>query len=259
MSESLPTNPLLIDVDARIAILRLNRPGSLNAVDPTLRAALTVTLPQLDADDAIDAIVLTGGGDRAFCAGQDLAEAAELGPGSVAGWLDRQHAMYRAVRDVDKPLVAALNGTAAGAGFQIALMCDLRVAHAVLRMGQPEVKAGLASIVGSWLMSLQIGHSLNQQLSLTGELISGERAHQIGLVNELVERERVLAHAIDRARQLAALPQTAFRATKQRFRERTQAGFDEVTEAAARYQLACYRSGEPQRVMREFLATRESR
>ena len=104
---------------------------------------------------------------------------------SAAGWIDSTR-LYRAVRDVTKPIVAALNGSTAGAGFQMALLCDLRVAHAALRMGQPEIKAGLASIVGSYLMSLQIGHSLNQQLSLTAELISGERAYQLGLVNELV-------------------------------------------------------------------------
>src|SRR5690606_28054365 len=125
---------------------------------------------------AIRAIVLTGSGERAFCGGQDLDEAGAVDTQSLAGWLNRQHAMYQAVRDVNKPIVAAINGVAVGAGFQMALMCDLRVAHPTLRMGQPEVKAGLASVVGSYLMSLQIGHSLNQQLSLTGELITGEKA-----------------------------------------------------------------------------------
>ena len=141
----------------------------------------------------------------------------------------------------------------------MALMCDLRVAHADIRMGQPEVRAGLASIVGSYLMSLQIGQSLNQQLSLTGELISGERAHAMGLVNELVPQEKVLECALQRARELAALPRTAFRVSKQRFRERTQAGFEDACTAGIRYQLECYASGEPARVMEEFLARRKSK
>lgn len=247
---------ILIDVADRIAVVRLNRPSVLNAVDAALRAALTRALPTLDACDAVDAVVLTGSGTRAFCGGQDLGESATLDAQSLGGWLDRQHAMYQALRDVTKPIVAALNGSTAGAGFQMALLCDLRVAHPALRMGQPEVKAGLASIVGSYLMSLQIGHSLNQQLSLTGELISGEHAHRLGLVNELVPAERVLPCAVQRAQQLAMLPQAAFRATKRRFRERTQAGFEEACTAALGYQLDCYASGEPQRVMREFLARR---
>lgn len=252
-------DPVLVEQHDRIAVVRLNRPAAMNAVDPALRTLLTKTLPLLDANDEVDAIVLTGSGERAFCGGQDLQESAALDESTLADWLDRQHAMYRAVRAVDKPIIAALNGATAGAGFQMALLCDLRIAHAALRMGQPEVKAGLASIVGSYLMSLQIGHSLNQQLSLTGELISGERGFELGLVNELVSAERVLPTAIERARQLADLPQAALRATKRRFRQRTQAGFDEACDAALGYQVSCYASGEPQRVMAEFIARRTGR
>ena len=241
-----------------LAVVRLQRPGVMNAVNAEMRAALTEQLYALDADLAVQAIVLTGSGERAFCGGQDLDEAGTVDTRTLAGWLNRQHAMYQAVRDVNKPLVAAINGTAVGAGFQMALMCDLRVAHPKVRMGQPEVKAGLASIVGSYLMSLQIGHSLNQQLSLTGELITGERAHVLGLVNDLVSAAEVLPRAIERARALASLPGAALRTTKQRFRERTQAGFEEACSAGIRYQLECYSTGEPQRVMHEFIARRDS-
>jgi enoyl-CoA hydratase/carnithine racemase len=245
------------EFDGRIAIVRLNRPEAMNAVNDAVRQGLTRALKQLDAGDHADAIVLTGSGERAFCAGQDLEESAAITTDRLAGWLNRQHAMYQAVRDVTKPIVAAINGTAAGAGFQMSLMCDLRVAHPGIKMGQPEVRAGLASIVGSYLMSLQVGHSLNQQLSLTGELLSGERAHALGLVNDLVPQAEVLPRALERARELAALPRAAVRATKQRFRERTQAGFEEACSAGIRYQLECYATGEPTRVMQEFLARRQ--
>jgi len=250
------SDAVTVEHDGRIAIVRFNRPAAMNAVDESVRAGLGRALRQLDAGDEADAIVLTGSGERAFCAGQDLEESAGITPANLAAWLNRQHAMYQTVRDVTKPIVAALNGTAVGAGFQMALMCDLRVAHAGIRMGQPEVRAGLASIVGSFLMSLQLGHSLNQELSLSGELISGERAHALGLVNDLVPRNQVLERAVQRARQLAALPRTAMRLTKQRFRERTQAGFEEACCAGIRYQLECYASGEPARVMEEFVARR---
>lgn len=250
--------PVLVSIDDRVAQVRLNRPEAMNAVDCSLRLALTRVLSELDANDAVDAIVLTGSGHLAFCAGQDLEESATIEPSTLAAWLNRQHAMYQAVRDVAKPLVAAINGTAAGAGFQMALMCDLRVAHAGIKMGQPEVKAGLASIVGSYLLSLQVGHSINQQLSLTGELVDGRRAHELGLVNDLVSPEQVLPQAISRARALAALPGAALRTTKQRFRERTQAGFEEACSAGIRYQLECYSTGEPTRVMQAFLARRSA-
>lgn len=253
------SDTVLLELVDGVAVLRMHRPAVMNAVNAPLRAALTQELYALDADPRVQAIVLTGSGERAFCGGQDLDESATIDTTNLANWLNRQHAMYQAVRDVNKPIVAALNGTAVGAGFQMALMCDLRVAHASLRMGQPEVRAGLASIVGSYLMSLQIGHSLNQQLSLTGELITGERAHAIGLVNDLVAPRDVLPRAVERARALASLPGTAVHTTKQRFRERTQAGFEEACSAGIRYQLECYSTGEPQRVMREFIARRDAK
>lgn len=249
---------VMLELIDRIAVVRLNRPRAMNAVNAELRASLTRTLAELDRDDQADAIVLTGAGERAFCAGQDLEESASVTTATLADWLNRQHAMYQALRDVDKPIIAALNGTTVGAGFQLALLCDLRVAHATLKMGQPEVKAGLASIVGSYLLSLQIGHSLNQQLSLTGELISAERAWQLGLVNDLLAPEQVLPRAMARARALADLPGQALRATKQRFRERTQSGFEEACGAGIRYQLECYATGEPTRVMQAFLARRRA-
>jgi enoyl-CoA hydratase/carnithine racemase len=248
---------LTVERDGRVAIVRLQRAAAMNAVNAALRHGLTQSLKRLDTSEDVDAIVLTGSGDRAFCAGQDLEESASIDTASLAEWLNRQHAMYQAVRDVSKPLVAAINGTAAGAGFQMALLCDLRVAHPDVKMGQPEVRAGLASIVGSYLMSLQIGHSLNQQFSLTGELVDGTRAHALGLVNDLVARTQVLPRSIQRARELAALPGVALRVTKQRFRERTQAGFEEACSAGIRYQLECYASGEPTRVMQAFLARRK--
>ena len=195
MTES---HAVAVDITDRIAVVQLNRPAAMNAINADLRSLLTRTLGALDHGNDADAIVLTGAGERAFCAGQDLDESATIDTRTLADWLNRQHAMYQAVRDVDKPLIAAINGTAVGAGFQIALMCDLRVAHAALKMGQPEVKAGLASIVGSYLLSLQVGHSLNQQLSLTGELMSGERASQLGLVNDLVAPEQVLPRSEER-------------------------------------------------------------
>ena len=250
------THPIQIERHGAVAVVRLHRPAALNAVNPALRSALVAALAQLDADDTVDALVITGSGTRAFCAGQDLHETAALDVDGVPAWLDAQHAMYQAVRDVAKPLVAALNGTAAGAGFQIALLCDWRLAHAGVRLGQPEVKAGLASIVGSYLMSLQIGHALNQQLSLSGELIDAVRAQQLGLVNEVVDAAEVLPRAIEQARALAALPRTAWRATKRRFRDSTQAGFDAACAAATAHQQGCYASGEPQAIMRAFLARR---
>jgi enoyl-CoA hydratase/carnithine racemase len=245
---------VLVEIEDQVALVTLNHPANLNAVNQNLRSALITALTQLNDDPAVKAVVLTGAGDRAFCAGQDLEEASAVDWKQIAPWLNAQRAMYQAVRDLDKPCVVAINGVAAGAGMQLALCGDWRVATPDARIGQPEVKAGLASIVGSYLLSLHVGLTHNAQLSLSGELINGQRAHEIGLVTELASD--VLGAAIVRAHSLAQLPATAIRLSKQRFRALTQPGFDDACTAGIRAQLECYASGEPQTLMSAFLDAR---
>jgi enoyl-CoA hydratase/carnithine racemase len=242
-----------------VALVILNRPEVLNAVNVEMRETLITLIAELNRDDAVRAIVITGAGERAFCSGQDLDETSRYGVGDVDAWLTRQHAMYAAVRDLNKPCIVAFNGTAAGAGFQIGLCADLRVGYAEMKLGQPEIKAGLASIVGSYLMTMHLGLSKNIELSLTGELISGQTAREIGILNYLVPREEVLNKSLALAGDLSKLAPTAMRLTKQSFRKLTQAGFDAALEAAKAAQKEAYASGEPQAAMRKFLEGRKSR
>jgi enoyl-CoA hydratase/carnithine racemase len=242
----------------RVLIVTLNRPAVLNAVSPVLRASFIGALKAAEVDAAIGAIVITGAG-KAFSAGQDLNETAHLDLDQVRGWCTALRDLYQSVRDLSKPAVAAFNGIAAGAGMQIGLCCDVRVTHPGARIGQPEVRAGLASIVGTYFMSLYIGHGPNRELSLSGGLVSGERAYAIGLVDHLVPEGEVLAKAIAIAVELMQVPPVAMRLTKERLRAITQPGFDDATAAAVRYSLEAYATGEPQRIMEGFLAERASR
>lgn len=247
---------ILVEIDGEVAIVRLNRPAAMNAVDADMRRELPAALARLEADPAVRAIVITGAGERAFSAGQDLQEAAGFTAADVDDWFTRQHAMYESIRVLNKPTVAAYNGVAAGAGYQVGLYCDLRVGYPDLKIGQPEVKAGLGSILGTSQMMWHLPIGLNAQLSLTGEFISGQRAYEIGLVNYLVPRAEVLVKALEVARLLAAQPPNALRLTKERLRELTQAQFDDILVAAKKYQKRAYESGEPQKQMAAFLAAK---
>ena len=249
-------NSIQLERRESVAVVILNRPEVLNAINVEMRETLITLLAELNKDDAVRAIVITGAGERAFCSGQDLDETSKYGVGDVDAWLTRQHAMYAAVRDLGKPCIIAFNGTAAGAGFQIGLCADLRVGYAELKLGQPEIKAGLASIVGSYLMTMHLGLSKNVELSLTGELISGQTAHEIGILNHLVPKEEVLGKALALAADMAKLAPTAMRLTKQRFRRLTQPGFEAALEEAKVAQKEAYASGEPQEAMRKFLEAR---
>jgi enoyl-CoA hydratase/carnithine racemase len=244
---------LLIERRGTTGLVTLNRPAALNAINSELREALIAALAELNQDSALRAVVITGAGERAFCSGQDLNETAGYSLDDVDHWLTRQHAMYRAVRDLDTPCIVAFNGVAAGAGYQIGLCSDLRVGFPEMKLGQPEIRAGLASVVGSYLMTLHLGLSQNMQLSLTGELTSGQRAYELGLINYLVPRDQVLEKSLALAADLSKLGPIAIRLTKQRFRELTQAGFDGALEAAKTAQREAYASGEPQEAMRKFL------
>jgi enoyl-CoA hydratase/carnithine racemase len=243
---------VVVERRGELALVRLNRPERLNAIDEAVRRELPAALGPLEAESSVRAIVLAGSGERGFCAGQDIEEAARFEAADVEDWFTRQHALFAAVRGLNKPSVAALHGVAAGAGYQLALYCDVRVGHPELRIGQPEVKTGLGSILGTSQMMWHVPLSVNAELSLTGDLISGERAHQLGLVNYLVDRADVLQKALDVARVLAARPSHAVRLTKERLRELTQAAFDDILVAAKAYQKRAYESGEPGRLMKEW-------
>ena len=239
-----------------ILTITLNRPQAMNALNTAMRDALIAILQSTQRNDAVRAAVITGAGERAFSSGQDLEEASAFSQDDVAVWLQHQRLMFQSLREFEKPIVAAFNGVAAGAGFQIGLLCDLRIGYAEMRIGQPEVRAGLASVIGSYLMSEFLPHGKNVELSLSGKLITGSEAHGLGLLTQLVPRDEVLNKAAAAANELAAQPQLAVALTKRRFREVTQANFDAAIEAAIQANKIAYGTGLPQNKMREFLKQR---
>lgn len=254
-----PYRFLALERQDGVAIVRLNRPDRYNAWHAAMRAEVAALMRALNADPDVRAIVLTGAGDKAFSAGQDLSETQQFDAERGARWLDEWHDMYGAIRALDKPLVAALNGVAAGSAFQVALLCDVRVGHQGSRMGQPEINAGLPSTTGPWLMDISLGISRTVELTLTGRMMDGEESHRIGLLHHLVPAAQVLPKALDVARELAAKSPVAMRLNKQRFREITEAGFKDALEAGKRIQREAFGTGEPQAMMARFFAERRAR
>lgn len=252
-------NHILVERRDRVGIVTLNRPEVLNAWNRPMRLDLIDALDALEGEESVRAIILTGAGDRAFGAGQDLNEAREFDGERALEWVGEWERLYGRIRSLTKPLVAALNGTAAGSAFQVALLADLRVGHPGVRMGQPEINSGIPSTTGPWIMREMIGLARTIDLTLTGRLMDAAEAHAIGLINRLVPAPEVLAAALELASELAAKPPGAMRLDKQRFREVTEPGFRECLEAGARIQREAYASGEPARMMAEFLARRAGR
>ena len=239
-----------------VGLLTLNKPDKLNAWNKPMRDDIVATLRAWDADDGVGAVVMTGAGDRAFSAGQDFAEAHSFDAERAEAWIREWETFYGTLRRLRKPIVVALNGIAAGSAFQVALLCDIRVGHPGVTMGQPEINAGIASITGPWIMKEALGMSRTVELTLTGRMMGADECERIGLIHHLVPREEVLPRSLQIGRELAAKAPLAMRLDRAWFADMTEAAFRQTIDAAIRSHRESYGSGEPARKMEDFMAVR---
>jgi enoyl-CoA hydratase len=208
--------PVLVERDGRIQIITLNRPDARNAVNRALAEGIAAGLDELDADDGLSVGVLTGAGGG-FCAGMDL-KAFVKGETPYVG--DRGFAGI-AQRSSRKPLVAAVEGFAVAGGLEVALACDLIVAGRSAKLGIPEVKRSLVAAGGALLrLPRRVPEGAAMELALTGDPITAERGHELGLVNRLADDGGALEAALDLARTIAMNGPLALAATKRVMQER---------------------------------------
>lgn len=188
---------LLYDVDADgVALVTLNRPDALNALSRQLVRELGAAFRQARADDAVRGVVVTGAGEKAFAAGADISEFAGMEPLEAHRLALTGQAVFSAIEQTTKPVVAAVNGFALGGGCELAMACHLRVASETAQFGQPEVNLGLiAGYGGTQRLPRLVGRGLATEMLLTGERVSAQRAYEIGLVNRVVPAEKLLETA----------------------------------------------------------------
>ena len=235
-----------------IAILTLNREKTLNAWNSKMRKQICNIFSKLKKRKNIKAIIITGSGKKAFCSGQDLNEIKNFKSKNVNQWLKEFKQVYTAIRSADIPVIGAINGVAAGSGFQLALLTDIRVSHPQARFGQVEINSGVVSIIGPWIIEKVLGMSKTIQLCLTGELIDGKEAKKNGIVNYLTQKEKVMFLSIKIAKQLSAKPERAMKLTKKRIWEIFKEDMNEVFKKAKKYHKQSFNSGEPQKKTKYF-------
>ncbi len=202
----MPESVLLVDRQPPVALVTLNRPQQMNALSSELRLAIGHALAQLEADQTIRAVVLTGAG-RAFCAGMDLAELSS--GGSEASGYDLAVAGQDEMRDglagFSGALIAAVNGAAATAGFELALACDLIIASTHAKFLDTHARVG---ILPGWGLSVRlprlIGMARAKEVSLSGNALQADRAHEWGLVNRVVESGELIEESLALARDMAS-------------------------------------------------------
>lgn len=196
---------LLYETRQGVAVVTINRPQVLNALNRRTLEELDHCIQQIGQDASLGALILTGAGEKAFVAGADIQELAQQGPlDGRAFSLFGQQVLNR-LEQLGKPSIAAINGYALGGGCELAMACTLRVAARTARLGQPEVKLGiLPGMGGTQRLARLCGAGVALQLILTGEMISAEEAHRIGLVNQVVEPPDLLPAAEALARKILA-------------------------------------------------------
>jgi enoyl-CoA hydratase len=247
------TDDILLETKGQVRVITLNRPRRLNAWTDSMRVEVCAAIREAESDERIGAIVITGSGDRAFCSGQDFNEVHNHDAESAARWMATWETFFDTFRSSSKPVVAALNGLAVGSAFQAALLCDIRIAHAGVRLGQPEINQGVASITGPWIMREMLGLSRTVELVLTGRLMDCDECQRLGLVHEVVSPGEVLPRAIAIAEELAAKPRSAMRKNKEWLRQLTEPGFRQAATEAIRAHAEVFGSGEPGEQMKNFL------
>ena len=170
-----------------IAIIKINRPDALNAVNTDVIAELSRTIDIVSSDDGIKALIITGAGERSFCAGADIAYMVNIDPMRAEKYATSAQAVLNKIEKIDKPVIAAINGFALGGGCELALVCDIRIASSNAKIGQPEVTIGIPPGWGGSQRLLRIvGPAKAKELVFTGKMITAEEGAQIGLVNKVV-------------------------------------------------------------------------
>jgi 2-(1,2-epoxy-1,2-dihydrophenyl)acetyl-CoA isomerase len=249
---------LLSQDDSGVRLLTLQRPESLNALTTDLKLDLITALRDAAADDQIRTVVITGAG-KAFSAGQDLKEHAAGLDSTEPTRTVAQHynPLIRALATMPKPVIAAVNGTAAGAGAAIAFACDLRVASANAKFLLAFAGVGLSVDSGtSWTLPRLIGYGRAMQLLLLAEPVDAEEALRIGMINRVVGEGEAVAAATEWAQRMATGPTSAYARIKETMLASATQGLDEALAVEAGAQAEAARTADHREAISAFLAKR---
>lgn len=229
---------LLLERRDRVAILRINRPDALNALNSHVLAAFADKLRALDGDPDVGCIIVTGS-ERAFAAGADIKEMQDKGFAEMyaANWFAGWEAVYNA----RTPMIAAVSGFALGGGCELAMMCDMIIAGDTAKFGQPEIKLGvIPGMGGSQRLAKSVGKYKTMDMVLTGRMIEAEEAERMGLVSRVVPADRLMDEALAAAEQIAAFGKLATMANKEAVNAAFETGLREGLRSEMRlFQALC--------------------
>jgi enoyl-CoA hydratase len=206
---------LLIDVSGRIATIAINRPKSLNALTMSTMRELSAVLEDIAGRTDVGVVLLTGAGEKAFVAGADISEMRGFTPLQVLEFSRFGHRVLGNIERLPQPVIGVINGFALGGGCELAMACDILIAANTARFGQPEVNLGIIpGYGGTQRLPRLVGRNIAKEIVLTGEMISAQRAYEIGLVNRVVSQSGLMEAAREIARKILEKAPVALSAAK---------------------------------------------
>ncbi len=251
---------LLIDVADGVALVTINRPAALNALNIDVLNDLTAAFSSLQENASVACVILTGSGTKAFVAGADIAAMQPLNAVEAAHFARLGHTLMSLIESCPKPVIAAVNGFALGGGCELAMACDMRIAADTARFGQPEVNLGVIPGFGGTLrLSRLIGKGRAKELIFTGDMVSAQEAFRIGLANKVVAAEDLLTEAHGMAAKIAAKGPVAVRFAK----EAIDSGLEMDLDRAGRFEAdlfgLCFATEDQKEGMQAFLDKRPAK
>jgi enoyl-CoA hydratase len=246
-------------LEGNLAKLILNNPP-LNLVTLELTQQLVEALEELDADESVRVVVITGAGDRAFCAGSDVKEFPAVRDQVVDKKLARENQAFGDIEFLSKPVIAAIEGLAYGGGCEISMACDLRIAAESARIALPEVKLGVVPGSGGlFRLPRLVGPAHAMELMYLGDPISAREAERMGLVNKVVPDGEALPHALNVARKIAQQPRTSVAAIKRGVRESAWLANEDAVRLTLELSDHVFKTEDCAEGVRAFLEKREPR
>ncbi|MBC7791830.1 MAG: enoyl-CoA hydratase/isomerase family protein [Anaerolineae bacterium] len=251
---------ILIDRDAGVGTLTLNRPEKLNAFAGTMRQELADALDELEHDTEVRVMVITGAG-RGFCAGADVSYMAELAERrdvkAMAALVEAGRRVVTTIRRSDKPVIGSINGVAAGGGANLALACDIRIAGDQARLAQSFNRIGLhPDWGGTYFLPRLVGPAKALELFWTAEVIGAEECLRLGLFNRVVKQDQLAAETLTLARTFAGKPSLSLALTKRAVYQAPDQSLDAMLDYELEAQLRCFESGDATEGITAFIQKR---
>jgi 2-(1,2-epoxy-1,2-dihydrophenyl)acetyl-CoA isomerase len=251
---------LVISDDQGVRIVTLNRPERYNAFNETMKRELKSAFKDCSRDEEVRCVVITGAGSKAFCSGQDLKEHSGSGRSLKESLLTMYNPMITSIRTMPKPVIAMINGVAAGAGCSLALACDMRIMASTATLIEVFIRVGLVPDSGShWFLPRLVGMARAFEYAATGRDIPAEEAERVGLVNRVVPPERLESETLTLAHSLAAMPTRAVGLMKKTLNRALSTDLETLLQYEARVQQAASETEDHREGLAAFLEKRSAK